>query len=155
MIQSTFTKRFDAMKNRRENARKFFSEEMIIWMPLVGNKTGQNESELHFYFMKYVSSVLMVSKSLEEFVARCIMDKMEAEEKMGFPEEFDWVNLCVLSAKIHTGKGPDRLTQYSYIHASFELVKHYELKILKLMLDEMDGKNKDYTEFLEKIDSNK
>ena len=151
MIEKTFKQRFEKLQKRRENARQFFNEELAMWMPL----NTSNEGKLHFYFMKYISSQLMISKSFEEFIARCIMNKKEAEDNIGFPEEFDWVNHCVLAAQIHTGKGSDMLTQYRYIHGSFDLIKHYELKILHLMLDEMDGKNKDFTAFLTKIDESK
>ena len=152
MTETTFEQRFEKLQKRRENAMQFFKEELAMWMPL---KNKDNEGKLHYYFMKYISVQLMISKSLEEFITLCIMNKKEAEENIGFPEEFDWVNHCVLAAQIHTGKGPDRLIQYSYIHASFDLIKHYELKILHLMLDEMEGKNKDFTAFLVKIDETK
>ncbi len=153
MVQSSFNTRFEKLKKRGENALQFFSEEVAIYMPL--DKENGNVGVLHFYFMKYVRSCLMISKSLEEFIARVIINRQEAEEKLHIPEELDWVDLCVKSAQIHTGKGVDRLTMYSYIHASYDLVKHYELKILKMMLDEMEGRGKDFTEFLTKIDGSK
>ena len=127
MIQSTFPQRFEKLKNRRKNASKFFSEELAPWLKLPLKDTTP-DIWLQYHFMKYVGTNLMISKSLEEFIARCIMEKKEAEEKLNFPEEFDWVNHCVLSAQIHAGKGPDSITMYCYIHASFDLIKYYELK---------------------------
>jgi len=139
MQQRTMAQRFETRKETSKKGLEYFSK------PFPHIEQGL----LHYHYL-CITTNLMVSKSLEDFIFRHILLRDDYSEKLGFDEEFDWITHVVVTAQMHAGKGNDRLPQYSYIHGSIQIIKHYECKILKMILDNAEGNSEELVEFANK-----
>ena len=74
-----------------------------------------------FLYKEFIKDNLMISKSLEEFIERCFKDKQNAQNKLKFPDSFDYVTHCIRTAQIDA-KGKKI---YNFIFANNDLIKHY------------------------------
>lgn len=94
--------------------------------------------ELQDYMAVIVMGMRSCS-SLEEYVKLLCASTYTYEER--FDEDFgNWVQDCIEVAKVKVGKGDTSLKKYSWIHASKELVAHYEKKAWDELINLLEQK---------------
>lgn len=120
MYLKTVQQRLDNRREVRDVAQDYF------WSKLVRQEGGL----CTYYYMKYVSTTMMVCKDLESFIRCCLSSREDAVKTLGISEDFDWVWHCIESGKLHAGKGEGRLTQYNWIHCNSVIYKYYLNKVI-------------------------
>ena len=101
-----------------------------------------------YHYHSFLTSNVMTSSSLDEFILKMCLLRKEAAEKLGFDDEFDWVNHACVSAQLYAGKGNLTMKCYSWVHANYHLIKHYEIKAWKMLLDASEGNPEEVYKYL-------
>ena len=147
MIEKTLKQKLNHRGEVRTAAQDAFCKpfDAKLTKAFIAGILGMKEEEVNpdgykmYHYHSFITSNVMTSSSLEEFILKMCLLRKEAAEKFGFDNEFDWVNHACVSAQLYAGKGDMAMKCYSWAHASYKLIKHYEIKSWEMLLDASEG----------------
>lgn len=146
MIEKTINQKVAARKETRGEASEYFFEPFNIDKKLIisgGVDLKEEDISISGYkkyqYMNFIFTNVMSSNNFEQFVMSMCILRQEASKKLGFDDEFDWVNHACMTGQLLVGKKDKALQRCSWIHAGYNLIKHYEIKCWKILLDAQNG----------------